>query len=190
MLFATGLGASKNPSLVPSGHCIAQVHTILLGFTVSLLISDLFIFSIHNLLTRSRSSSVEQEKVLNPVTQNTQPQPPPHQRPPPPRHTVSEGGSHSRFCQSDSTPAFPQQPVMPVASLVVNLNQGRNLAENRNVADRPSERNRFVATSPLPPPPAPKSVCNCFDVPCLCTVVPLSCIVTRGQIHEGPPKFR
>jgi len=42
-------------------------------------------------------------------------------------------------------------------SLVVNLSQGRNVMENRNVAEGPPERSRFAPTSPLPPPPAPKS---------------------------------
>lgn len=114
--------------------------------------------SIHNLLTRSRSDSVEQDKVLNAGTQNSsQPQPPPHQRPPPPRQRASEGVSQPRFCRSDSAPAYPQQAVVPVGGLVVNLNQRRNLVENANAAERPAERSRFVPTSPLPPPPAPKS---------------------------------
>jgi len=114
--------------------------------------------SLHNLLTRSRSNSAEQDKVLHSLTQNNAlPQPPPHQRPPPPRHTISEGGSNPRFHRSDSAPPYPHRPGMPMESLVVNLSQGRNVMENRNVAEGPPERSRFAPTSPLPPPPAPKS---------------------------------
>ena len=120
-----------------------------------ILISNFHIYSIHNLLTRSQSSGAEQDKVLN--SNSAQPQPPPHQRPPPPRHAVSEGGSQTRFHRSDSAPPYPRQPGMPMESLVVNLNQGRSLVENRNI-EGPPERSRFVPTSPLPPPPAPKSV--------------------------------
>lgn len=120
----------------------------------------LCVCSIHNLLTRSRSSSTEQDNYTNAVTQsNTQPKPPPHQRPPPPRHAISEGGSHPRYHRSDSAPPQHPLPNLPAQGLVVNLNQGRSFPENRNVAEGPSERSRFVPTSPLPPPPAPaKSV--------------------------------
>ena len=48
-------------------------------------------------------------------------------------------------------------------SLVVNLGRQTNLVENRNIAQGPAERNRFAPTSPLPPPPAPKSVCLRFS---------------------------
>ena len=120
----------------------------------------LFVCSIHNLLTRSRSSSTDQDNCSNSVLQsNAQPKPPPHQRPPPPRHTTSEGGSQPRFLRSDSAPPQRSQPVMPAEGLVVNLNHARSFVENRNVTQGPSERSRFVPTSPLPPPPAPKSVC-------------------------------
>ena len=115
--------------------------------------------SLHNLLTQSRSSSTDQDISTPAASQsNVQPKPPPHQKPPPPRHAMSEGGSHGRFYRSDSAPPQRSQPVMPVESLVVNLNQGRNIAANRNVAEGPSERSRFAPTLPLPPPPAPKSV--------------------------------
>lgn len=114
--------------------------------------------SIHNLLTRSRSSSTDQDNCSNSVLQsNAQPKPPPHQRPPPPRHTTSEGGSQPRFLRSDSAPPHRSQPVMPAEGLVVNLNHARSFVENRNVTQGPSERSRFVPTSPLPPPPSPKS---------------------------------
>lgn len=114
--------------------------------------------SLHNLLTRSRSSSTEQDSSVTVASQsNAQPKPPPHQRPPPPRHAMSEGGSYGRLFRSDSAPPQHAQPVIPVESLVVNLNQGRNLAINRPLTEGPSERTRFTPTSPLPPPPAPKS---------------------------------
>lgn len=118
--------------------------------------------SIHNLLTRSRSNSTDpdHDNCTNSVLPtNSQTKVPPHQRSPPPRHTASEGGSQTRFHRSESAPPLPQwsQPVMPVESLVVNLNQGRSLASNRNPNCGTSERSRFVPTAPLPPPPAPKS---------------------------------
>lgn len=117
----------------------------------------LFVCSIHNLLTRSRSSSTDHDNSTNSVPySHAQAKTPPHQGPPPPRHTASEGGSQTRFRRSDSA---PPQPVMPMESLVVNLNQGRSLADNRNLTQGPTERSRFVPTAPLPPPPAPKSVC-------------------------------
>ena len=119
----------------------------------------LCVCSLHNLLTQSRSSSAEQDSSITTAPQsNAQPKPPPHQRPPPPRHAMSEGGSYGRFYRSDSAPPQHSQPVIPVESLVVNLNQGRNLAANRPLTEGPSERTRFTPTSPLPPPPAPKSV--------------------------------
>lgn len=129
------------------------------------MLTDIYlcVCSLHNLLTRSRSSSTDQDSSITAASQsNAQPKPPPHQRPPPPRHAMSEGGSHGRFYRSDSAPPQRSPPVMPMESLVVNLNQGRNLAANRHVAEGPSERSRFVPTSPLPPPPAPKSVWSTF----------------------------
>lgn len=111
--------------------------------------------SIHNLLTRSRSSSTDHDNSTNSVPYtHAQAKTPPHQGPPPPRHTASEGGSQTRFRRSDSA---PPQPVVPMENLVVNLNQGRSLADNRNLTQGPTERSRFVPTAPLPPPPAPKS---------------------------------
>ena len=130
-------------------------------FNCNILILNFHIYSIHNLLTSSQSSGAEQDKVLN--SNSAQPQPPPHQRPPPPRHAISEGGSQTRFRRSDSAPPYPRQPAMPMESLVVNLNQGRSFAENRNI-EGPAERSRFVPTSPLPPPPAPKSVYLAFSI--------------------------
>lgn len=108
--------------------------------------------SLHNLLTRSRSNSVDPDTLLNPLPRNNaEPVPAQNQRPPPPRHCLSEGGSYPRVMRSES--AAPDPPH----SLVVKLNQGRNLTENRTEL-RPLERSRFVPTSPLPPPPpAPKS---------------------------------
>ena len=131
-------------------------------FWLSLTLVYCEIHSIHNLLTSSKSSSPEQDKKL---TQNgIQPQPPLLQRPPPPRHTISEGGSQTRFHRSDSAPPYPQQSSMTVTgNLVVNLGRQTNLVENRNIAQGPAERNRFAPTSPLPPPPAPKSVCLRFS---------------------------
>lgn len=99
-----------------------------------------------------------------PTQNSTQPQPPLHQRPPPPRHAVSEGGSQTRFQRSDSAPPYPQQSsTTMMGSLVVNLGRQTNLVENRNIAQGPAERSRFPPTSPLPPPPAPKSVCLRFS---------------------------
>ena len=96
-----------------------------------------------------------------PTQNGTQPQPPLHQRPPPPRHALSEGGSQTRFQRSDSAPPYPQQSsTTMMGSLVVNLGRQTNLVENRNIAQGPAERSRFPPTSPLPPPPAPKSVCR------------------------------
>ena len=99
-----------------------------------------------------------------PTQNSTQPQPPLHQRPPPPRHAISEGGSQTRFQRSDSAPPYPQQSsTTMMGSLVVNLGRQTNLVENRNIAQGPAERSRFPPTSPLPPPPAPKSVCLRFS---------------------------
>lgn len=99
-----------------------------------------------------------------PTQNGTQPQPPLHQRPPPPRHAISEGVSQTRFQRSDSAPPYPQQSsTTMMGSLVVNLGRQTNLVENRNIAQGPAERSRFPPTSPLPPPPAPKSVCPCFS---------------------------
>lgn len=99
-----------------------------------------------------------------PTQNSAQPQPPLHQRPPPPRHAVSEGGSQTRFQRSDSAPPYPQQSsTTMMGSLVVNLGRQTNLVENRNIAQGPAERSRFPPTSPLPPPPAPKSVCLRFS---------------------------
>ena len=96
-----------------------------------------------------------------PTQNGTQPQPPLHQRPPPPRHAISEGVSQTRFQRSDSAPPYPQQSsTTMMGSLVVNLGRQTNLIENRNIAQGPAERSRFPPTSPLPPPPAPKSVCR------------------------------
>lgn len=99
-----------------------------------------------------------------PTQNGTQPQPPLHQRPPPPRHAISEGVSQTRFQRSDSAPPYPQQSsTTMMGSLVVNLGRQTNLVENRNIAQGPAERSRFPPTSPLPPPPAPKSVCLRFS---------------------------
>ena len=115
------------------------------------------IHSIHNLLTSSQSTGPEQDKM--PTQNGTQPQPPLHQRPPPPRNAISEGVSLTRFQRSDSAPPYPQQSsTTMMGSLVVNLGRQTNLVENRNIAQGPAERSRFPPTSPLPPPPAPKSV--------------------------------
>lgn len=99
-----------------------------------------------------------------PTQNGTQPQPHLHQRPPPPRHAISEGVSQTRFQRSDSAPPYPQQSsTTMLGSLVVNLGRQTNLVENRNIAQGPAERSRFPPTSPLPPPPAPKSVCLRFS---------------------------
>ena len=115
-------------------------------------------FSIHNLLARSRSNSVDPDTMLDPSTVfSNQPLPPPHQRLPPPRHCLTEGGSHPRFTRSESAPPEPSQ------SLVVKLNQRRNAPEHGHAGVRTLERSRFPPNSPLPPPPpAPKSVCVCL----------------------------
>lgn len=109
--------------------------------------------SIHNLLARSRSNSVDPDTMLDPSTVfSNQPLPPPHQRLPPPRHCLTEGGSHPRFTRSESAPPEPSQ------SLVVKLNQRRNAPEHGHASVRTLERSRFPPNSPLPPPPpAPKS---------------------------------
>lgn len=150
------------------------------------------IYSIHNLLTSSQSTSPEQDKM--PTQNGTQPQPPLHQRPPPPRHAISEGVSLTRFQRSDSAPPYPQQSsTTMMGSLVVNLGRQTNLVENRNIAQGPAERSRFPPTSPLPPPPAPKSVCPCFssvqsrNLPCgVCVCV---CGGGDGQEGQNLPSF-
>ena len=129
-----------------------------------------------------------------PTQNGTQPQPPLHQRPPPPRHAISEGGSQTRFQRSDSAPPYPQQSsTTMMGSLVVNLGRQTNLVENRNIAQGPAERSRFPPTSPLPPPPAPKSVCLRFspvlsrNLPCgvcVCVCVYV-CVCVCGGGGEG-----